>query len=342
MAIRPRLDFYRIYLKHKENRSETTFKDFALEELGAKEPLTKNQYMQLLLDYFISSLDDPDKSRSERIGKEVKLVNDNSNVYINSKPKINSSFYSISGVINGGQFKGKRILSQEREKNGKKSTTNSSLRPGDSVLNYYYIYLYLPLDSYKGYIMIHSNSPTDSITKLLTDHFLTRTFRGNNFHNPIIEKFAPDCFQETYRRDSVIDSFSFRTESLNGIEVGKIDTNLYEFEVIARPKNRQTSMRESDGIFKNLKSIPFLQKKLDEFEEKKLIVRESTSDTQKTFEWNSKDQDFAIVCYLQGKIILEDDGAPNMQELDNFCHNLFKEEILPTMRKDLFITDENS
>lgn len=337
MAIRPKLDFFRISLKHKENREKTTFLDFVLSELGETRPLTEQEAMMALLKHFIKCLDSKDKARSESLGKEVKLIQDESNVYISLKPAQNTTGNTISGVINGGQFKGKRILSQQILQDGKSQEENSPLQNGDSVLNYYYLYLYLPLDSYQGCLIVHSNSITDSITSVLTDHFLIRTFRGENYYNPIIERFAPKCFQQHYKNEATIDSFSFRSENLSSTETGTIDSENFDFEVVVRPKNKNVLFSDANSLVQNVTKLLLGKKALNKFEQKKLVVNEKSSNTQKTFEWNAKEQEFAIVAYLSGKINMENDGTPNMSELKTYCQALFEEEILPDIRPDLSV-----
>lgn len=70
-----------------------------------------------------------------------------------------------------------------------------------------------------------------------------------------------------------------------------------------------------------------------------MVLESDITGSTKTFEWNTKDNDFVPVVYLKGRIKKENvDGTPDFDELKQYCNNIFKDEILPEIRPDLYVT----
>lgn len=109
MALRPKLEFYRFSLNHKDEEMKTFF-DFAKEELTRKRHLTEEEALEILFKNFIKNLSgEYAKNKSQK--KEIKLVNNRINKYLDHKPKFDSRDYTIYGVINGGPFDRDGIIS---------------------------------------------------------------------------------------------------------------------------------------------------------------------------------------------------------------------------------------
>ncbi|MEN9917787.1 MAG: hypothetical protein RL662_223 [Bacteroidota bacterium] len=117
--LRPKLEFYRFSLNHKDEESKTFF-DFAKEELTRKKQITGEEAIELLFKHFIKNLSgEYAKSKSQK--KEIKLVNNKINKYLSNKPKFDSNENIIFGVINGGPFDRDGIISNLNDSDDIKS-----------------------------------------------------------------------------------------------------------------------------------------------------------------------------------------------------------------------------
>src|SRR5690606_35961516 len=123
----------------------------------------------------------------DKLRKEVKLVENAKNKFLNLKPTYRSQKNYISGVINGGFFGKDGILTGKQ--------TEHSINRDMSVLYYYYIFMYLPLDYKEGFIIVHSNSKEENITNIFK-HFSERLFKGNNYKIGKSSYFTPKVFQK--------------------------------------------------------------------------------------------------------------------------------------------------
>ena len=66
------------------------------------------------------------------------------------------------------------------------------------------------------------------------------------------------------------------------------------------------------------------------------LVRNTVNNSTRTFEWSNKDSDFIPVVYLDERIHAKnDDGTLCFKAVEQFCHTIFKDEILQEIRPDL-------
>lgn len=340
MANTSKLEFYRFKLNSK-NEEFKTFKDFALEELTRRRILSDEIAMQLCFKHLIKCLNE-DIAQDNKLKKELALIEKKSvNKYLDYKPTINTDKYIISGVINGGPYGRDKIISDKDDRD-----SSSSVSRKNSVLQYFYFLLYIPMDHNEGCFIIHSNGYDESIT-ILFRNFISKVFKGHNYNKAVLESFCPKSFQDEYRKGAVLKKLSFKssfienTHSQNGIQD---IVNAYDIKIEATPKstgslNISDAERFKNFIAKMLFGKKNKEKKLDDFEETKMIAENPVTKAQKVFEWNTKDNDFVPVIYLDGRIKkYNEDGTPNFEELGQLCLNYFNDEVLPELRPDLNAT----
>lgn len=334
MKINPRLDLFKIQLK-RSDESFTTFYDFARAHI--EEDLKHLDTSRALLQHLTKKFD-TDIAKSSVSQKMLCLVKDKKiNIYSSKKPKFNSTTDIISGVINGGTFGRDGILYNIED-----SYDAEKLDRNKGVLSYYYIFLYLPKDYNIGLAMIHSNSSEENITPLFKD-FIRKCFKEKGYYFPNIDAYCPKSFQENFKNGASIQKISFTQEFIEPIHSNDPITKElveYDIQIIATPKSKNVNFKNVKKFVKLLNKKIFKvnntqQKSLDKFDKSEVTAKDNSTSTQRTFEWNDRDNDFVPVIYLQEKITKKNpDGSPDFDSLKEYCKKLFKDEILNELRPD--------
>lgn len=337
---KPKLEFFRFKLNHKDDKAKT-FRDFMLDEKLCDNKDTDAEIFGKLYAYF---MDKPktDFATNEKLQKAMTVIDKEKNgVKINKcwdkKPQPDFDRYVISGVVNGGSYGKDRLMSNTKDK---ENTDN--VLPSQTVLQYYYIFVYFPLDHNEGFFMIHSDSRDESITTFFKE-YVASLFKRGFYSKPNVVKFVPNKFQEEFRKGAVLSSMEFRKTDVNDQFEDDQDVcddigGSFDLWVKITPKKNNVSLEKVKRIKKWLNKKIFGTKNfnhtLDEAEQ--CLVHTSNKETKsnKTFEWNDLNEEFAPVVYLENKIHLNADGTPVFDELAKFCDKLFKEEILKELRVD--------
>ena len=336
----PRLDFFRFTLKHKSGHIKT-FRQFMLDAGKCTSRQKDSTIFANLYKYF---MDRPTKdfAKNDSLKKVITLISNPKGKIINKhydkRPNIKYPGCIISGVMNGGPYGKERIVTRL----GKKDNTNN-LATDQPVLQYYYIFVYLPLDHNEGFFMIHSDSLEESITKSARN-YIAELFKLGDYQKPVMTSFVPKNFWEEYKKGATLMSMSFKSTILdNQIEENDpIKTYMHEFDVkiTLSPKNKAnlTYLEEikkyfAEKIFGNSSH----NVKLDKFNKISVNTKNIDTNSSKTFDWNNRDQELMPTVYLKDRIRLNDNGTPDFSSLDLFCHQLFNNEILPDLRPDLYV-----
>lgn len=335
---KPKLEFFRFPLNHKTDKDKT-FKDFAVEELGVDSKLSNKDIFIKLFDYFMNA---PEKgfAKNEHLKKVFTWIDDKSiNIHYDKKPSFNSSRYVISGVINGGKYSDDSILSDVTNKK-----QSQKLKRDNSVLKYFFVFIYIPVDYTEGFMMVHSNNSEDTITNLMRA-YVSNLFKRGDYKKTIIEKFCPKSFQDEFRNGATISSINFKTTILN--DIPSDDPILYEMDgydvsITITPKNQTFDFGDlgtrivdffSKGSFKGHLKV----NNLKEFKKIKVGTRNANTNSSNTFEWNTKDNDFTPVVYLNDRVKMTDNNTPDFNDLKRYCDDLFNNQILSELRPDLKI-----
>lgn len=340
MALNPKLEFFRFSLKPKD-KSFKTFKDFAISKFDLSKGSNDEDIIKEFFNYFISSLDG-EYSKDKIQKKQITLIkNEDVNRYLKYQPKYKSKNNIIHGVINGGDYGRERILSNVDDAN-----ESSKMKLTDSVLQYFYFLLYLPTDHNEGCFILHSNSGSESITKIFR-RFISKIFDQEGFNKIEAELFTPISFQDEFKKGSNLQSISFKKSFVDNIHnTNGISNKLDEYDIIVKviPKNKGIPISEVMWVRKIFSGFKINRgnqttDKIEDFDQTKFIARNPVTKSNKTFEWNKKDNEFAPVVYLEGRIDNNNlDGTPNFDELEELCNNLFNDEVLPELRPDLNVT----
>lgn len=338
----PKIEFFRFQLKHKK-KDFKTFREFAIDELKVDAKSLDETVLKALFKHFIQSLDG-EFSKDDRMKKQITLIKKkNVNQYLSNQPKFNSYENTIYGVINGGPYGRDRILSDIDDQDD-----STSLGQKKAVLQYFYFLLYLPIDHNEGCVIIHSNGPDESITKLFK-RFIGHLFKGKSFFKVVCNPFCPKSFQKEFKNGATLQSLYFKNTFVENIHTTNGLSEMmdqYDIKIEAIPKNKNISVKNASKVLEFLSKKVFGSNKsainLGDFETTKMVAENSITDSKKTFEWSTKDNEFVPVIYLNGRVSkFNMDGTPDFDELDELCQNYFKDEVLPEIRPDLYVSRAN-
>lgn len=338
----PKLEFFRFELKHKSDNKKT-FRQFMLENGKATVRQKDNTIFGNLFKYFMEK---PAKGfeRNDGLQKVVTLIGNKGrkkiNKHFNERPKVKFPGYIISGVINGGPFGKDRILSNLEKKD--KSETILSTQP---VLQYYYIFLYLPLDYHEGFVMVHSDSSEETITQALRS-YIAELFKIGDYNKPNMRVYVPKYFRDEYKDGAILTSMTFvNTEMSADLEDDdpiKDVISEYEVRITLTPKGEahaDMSLLEKlkNRFGRNRFGTQEFSHGLDEYQKCTINTKNAEANSTKTFDWNCREQELSPTVFLKDRVAIGDDGTPIFSDLDKFCHKLFNDEILPEIRPDLYV-----
>lgn len=339
MALRPKLEFYKLRLVSKDLEYKT-FRDFAILELYQRKPSSDAQIMNKLFDYFMSQLV-TEKAKDRSIKKQLKLIKTASNKHLENRPVVDVPKNIIYGVINGGRFGRDGMMSDSSAE----AEDANAFGKNKTILRYYYFLLYLPLDHNEGCFVIHSNSKEETITDIFK-LYMERLFRGGSFQRPALNMFCPESFQKEFQNEAIIKSIEFSNTYMDEIFTGNglnSYKQLYDVKIEIRPKDGDVSLNSRSKIGKLFRQIGFYRQKhntdrLTSFESKKMTLSSPFSKTDRTFDFDDENLNVIPVVYLEGRINhYNDDDTPEFGELNQLCQNLFQDEVLPEIRPDLFV-----
>ena len=333
----PKIEFFRFKLKHKTDENKT-FRQFMLENRKCKIKDSDSVIFANIYSYFMNKLT-TDFAKNDSIMKVMTLIsNKRINKHLDKKPQPDFNKHIIAGVLNGGTYGKERILA----KLGNKNELNS-LAIDQPVLQYYYIFLYLPLNHNEGFMMVHTDSADESISNFARK-YISEIFSIGDYQKPTTSIFAPKHFQDEYRKGAVLKKLSFQTtfvdNQMENDDPIKDVMEDYDVKVSITPRgDGDKSIGRIDEIIKYAQARFFgtvkFKKQLSEFDKCSVSTKNVETKSSKVFDWNLKDQDIRPVVYLKGRVNMNDDGTVNLAALDKYCKALFDDYIKMELRPNL-------
>lgn len=338
MALRPKLEFFRFALNYRNNEYKT-FRDFSQEVLKAPKLASDEKVVEACFKHFQQMLKSDiavDKAAKKRIGFEKKK---SINQHFGRGPSCDPHSHTMFGVLNGGSFGQDRTLTNIEDEED-----SSRIGLKQAVNIYFFFLAYVPPDHDQGLLIVHSNSREDGVVPMFRS-FMMKVFAGRGFHKPNPEVYAPTSFQDEFKKSSVLKEFVFQNvvvDDIHSTDGFKTSANAYSVRIEAKPLYKDVLASDAPSIFARLVGYRFGKdgnaQPLSEFAAQ-LVLEDNSGNSQKTFEWNARDVDFAPVVYLDGRIDkMNEDGTPDFDELRDYCHDLLRSEILPEIRPDLNVT----
>lgn len=339
MALRPKLEFYKIKLVSITN-DDKTFRDFAVDELYKRKPSLNAQIMNKLFDHFISKLTSR-IAKDDKIKKQLKLIKTSANIHLKHQPQVDVRNNIIYGVINGGRYGRNGMMSDSSTK----SEDASSFDKNKTILRYYYFLLYLPLDYSEGCLIIHSNSKEETITEVFKT-YIAKLFQGKYYRKAALFSFCPNSFQKEFEKGAIIKSLEFSNSYLENIFADdgiKSCLKGYEVKIEIKPKNNNLSLTDKSIVRRFISQLGFVRNKegkdrLTDFRSKRMKLNNPSTNSNDSFDIDDENLEVKPVVFLDGRITkFNDDDTPDFDELNYYCQNLFINEILPEIRPDLYV-----
>jgi len=332
----PKLEFFRFKLNHKSGNYKT-FRDFMVENGKTTRRQQDNTIFGALYKYVMEKPKN-DFETNDSLKKVVTLIgNTRYNKHYDERPKPKYPACIISGVINGGPFGKERILTDLGQKNDVSNI--SSTQP---VLQYYYVFLYLPLNHNEGFLMVHSDSAEETITQAYRK-YVADLFQLGDYKKPIMKAFVPKHFRDEYKNGAILKSMTFVNNELSA-DLDEDNplreiANEYEVRITLTPKGEA---KADLGMLENIRNFfvrrrfgtQAVSRSLDEFEKCTVSTKNEGANSTKTFDWNNRDEELLPAVFLKDRVQIGADGTPVFSNLDTFCHNLFNTQILPEIRPD--------
>lgn len=334
----PKLEFFRFKLNHKSGTNKA-FRHFMLETGKCTSRQKDNAIFGALYKYFMEA---PVKgfAKNESLKKVVTVISNRGGKKINKhydeRPKPEYPSCIISGVVNGGSFGKERILSDLDKKD-----ESGNIRSSQPVLQYYYVFLYLPLDHYEGLLMVHSDGADETITQAMRN-YVAGLFTMGDYRKPVMTAFAPKSFEKEYKNGALIKSMSFAKTDINSQieddDPAKDSVDEFDVKITLTPKGEKTDLGMASvirGIFDKISfGIKNVNYRLEEFDKCTVSTKNEDTNSTKTFDWNIRDQELRPVVYLNDRVTMEDDGTPNFVALNKYCHQIFEDIIKQDLRPD--------
>lgn len=335
----PKIEFFRFKLNHKSEEYKT-FRQFML-DISKATSRQKDSTIFANLYKYVMEKPNNDFEKNDSLKKVVTLIgNKRINKHFDEKPKPSYPACIISGVMNGGPFGKERIVTSLDNKD-----ELGNIRSSQPVLQYYYVFLYLPLDHNEGFIMVHSDSSEETITQAFRK-YISDLFQVGDYKRPKMQMYVPKYFRDEYKDGAVLQSMTFvNTEVSEDMEDNDPIREIageYEVKITFTPKGKA---KAGFAMIETMRSF-FMSKRfgteevtrgLNEFGRCSISTKNEETNTGRIIEWNNLDQEILPVVYLRDRVLIGDDGTPIFSSLNSFCHDLFTNQILPEIRPEQYV-----
>lgn len=312
-----KLDVYQIVL----NKRSGTFKDVIIR----KNDITDSSitYSKLFNTFY--------RNLIELIGKDVFCIENKSigltlfkgkGERINSILTSHSSTYTIEGFIDAGPYNSIRKLAKLSD-TSKRRIINKT----DIITDRYYFYLYFPLDSKIGILMVESKENA-SIRKAVKP-FIERLFKTDETKGCRVNSYFPIWLKAEFIKSANLFSLSFEQEIITQTQAEEeVTTNSEEFDIKITivPKTNTSDIQNSNTFIKRISNFFALKAgnstiSLSSFSNKKGVMKNEEQKKLLPFSID-KDHDIRPIIIVNNYISADDNGNFARNELKSLCDNL--------------------
>lgn len=196
-----RIEIYKIICGKK------TFRQIALEKTEGIDQDNDNEVFNSIFALFLTTLTNGKIFTSTKTKLGLALFHSNGEAP-NTILSSHSDTQIIEGFVDGGPYDRLRMIS-ERDN----TTEFSTIDRNNIVTDRYYIYMHLPLGSSRGLLFLERKKGQD-IHKPVEE--LVKKIFGTN--RPVtIERYVPKSIIDDYKRNGVVDTFSFSKQITSSV-----------------------------------------------------------------------------------------------------------------------------
>lgn len=312
-----KLDVYQIVL----NKHAGLFKNVICKKCGITEPTPAKSKV---FNAFYKKL-------LEQIGKNVFCVNEKKmgltifkerGQRVNNVMTAHSESYVIEGYIDGGPYDTIRKLAKISD-TSKRKTINKT----DIVTDRYYIYLYLPLDSKMGVLMVQTKE-NSSLRRVIKPFFET-LFKTDSTKNCRINSYYPNWLKEDFLQGANLFSMSFETENISQAQSEEeltVETETFDVKITITPTNDQTAITDATTVSNRLGRLFALKignviKPLSSFTKKKGTMKNEERKKSLPFVIDEEDNIHPVI-EIDNDLNPDENGDYGRDNLKNYCNNL--------------------
>lgn len=328
----PKLEVFQIELRRTTHRELASFSELFLNKCAPKDengeiiPQTNQFLFKIFTEEFLKKMVDFVQDQREK--KAFTVYDASLEDQLNSTIHFHSQQFIIEGTIEGGPYGKNKNVSDLSDKSQKSPVGMTNV-----ILDKFYFFLYIPMDSSIGILMLHSYTD-DSITTSFKN-FLSKTFQfPKRYYKAIIQSYCPDVIKEEFRRGSVVKKFSFtkKTVITNILRNVPVQDHDVSFKIkIELTSDRDISRERINEYIPLLKTLGFGdEENLEQLEtyDGKVYLSKNNKETPFVIDG---DFDISPCIYLEGRIGLETDGTPFWSELKDYCF-----ELLPAIKQEIY------
>lgn len=320
MARNPKLDVFRITLKPFEGR-KASFRDFFNEKYKSNktEGINDEKLYHLFIQDFLNSIDN-DKFVKNQAKQKVMAAYDTKD---ETKKTINihSVKNVVEGTFEGGKYGDPKNVAAIDNKRKKESIPRDN-----AILANFYFFLFTPLNSDTGVLMLQSYTE-ETIRDVFLPFFLPFFSCSNAYFNIAVEPFVPKVYKDKFAKEAELRAFSFTGNQLIGKKIGdKVTTEQDEYIVTIKivPKDKsKKGIKCIDNTYNKIIESQFNGEELSNFKHK-VLLRNSITGKHAHYDISED------ISQIRPTIILDEiprdaSGELNIVELRVFCFDLLAE-----------------
>jgi len=244
-----------------------------------------------------------------------------------------SDEYIIEGLISAGAYDTIRKLVKVSD-NSKQKTINKN----EIVSDKYYMYLYLPIDSRIGILMVQKRE-NSSIRRIVKPFFET-LFSVDGKKSCRLNSFFPNWLKEDFLSGSDLYSISFEAENVSPVLIEEnitANSELYDVKITLIPKGICTSIGNSTNLVEHIGNFAFkignFTKSLSSFTKKKGVMKNEEQKKSLPFVIDEEDRIHPVI-KLDDHLTADENGEFKREDLKLFCDGL-----LARIKSELYATD---
>lgn len=311
-AISPLLTVVEITVKKKNENA--TFRDSITDILSIEKMVDDNKLFELYANSFYKKLD-IDEFILPTSGKKkgISVSKEKASDKLNTHPEK----CLIEGLIIGGVFGRPRNARKLKAKHKSKEVNTD-----DVITDDYYVMIYLPMNHYKGYMLLQYYP--DVTIKSELQEFIRKTLkRKNSGYDVLFTYYSDEELNKSFENNCILDHLSFSSTFVNE-DVGddiftekENDGLVLKIEASTFAKNPIPYNQISD-FFQKIRKICCNEKKIKDYEKQRVTVKNTETGKTTTFDID-ENMKIRPITYLCDKISVSEDGIPNFVELKSHC-----------------------
>lgn len=325
-AISGQIELYKIHLRGVN--INYTFRNFAKDYCyeGGEEQPDENTLFTALFEKLLNQFD-LQVNRYDDLKKGVSIYHADG-VDANTILSIATDQKVIQGFLDGGYFGLKRNMSNLDKSNPTIITTDKI------VTDSYYVYMYYPLDSNIGILMIEKRG-NQTISKVVCNVLEAFFNKQNNHISSHVERFIPRSMVQNFKQGAIVDHLTYsRQVSSAVLGEGVIDdSELYDVTIQIKPRSKDYSYARLDALVTRFNAMTFKvfghEFNLGGFTTKKGKLRSEDSNSKPSFDL--EDQSLRVTKPIPQEFY-DEFNTLDRERMKNFCGGLLHElsaEVYP-------------